>query len=213
MPIKKRKQPKKGAKSIGKDRDLYIPKENQIICVAGKKCGSSGVSARPQINLLCPDGKARKGYVRGKLRKKIWINEGTVVVCEFSGENKDVSCEIFYVYKPHEISKLSALGYLSFIDNKVETKMVEEDDFTTQKMYNNLKQPSRDFPNYESDDEEGEQVDLQPEEKDVFGNTIVKLKKESEEDTDEELVELEESDEESEEDSEEDSEEESEEEL
>jgi translation initiation factor 1A len=75
------------------------------------------------ISLKCSDGKNRKGYIRGKHRKRLWFNTDDVVLItkgQFSGNN-DEKCTVELKYYPDQIQTLKSKGYLKFIENENDT--------------------------------------------------------------------------------------------
>lgn len=64
-----------------------------------------------RILVKCFDGLTRVGRIRGKMKRKVWIGVGDLVLCglrEF--ENK--KCDVILKYLPEEIRQLKAQGQI-----------------------------------------------------------------------------------------------------
>jgi len=78
---------------------LIKPAEGEQICVVKRLVGAD------HAIVVCVDGKERMGRIPGKMRKRVWLREGDVVlvaVWEFQ-QNK---CDIVHKYGGDEIKKL-----------------------------------------------------------------------------------------------------------
>ncbi|MFX0022515.1 MAG: hypothetical protein ACFE9S_09305, partial [Candidatus Hermodarchaeota archaeon] len=65
--------------------------------------------------VYCEDGKHRLGRIRGKIKKRVWIRKGDLVVINPWGFETEVQgqkekCEISWRYLRHEISWLERKG-------------------------------------------------------------------------------------------------------
>lgn len=64
-----------------------------------------------RMQVFCEDGQHRAGRIRGKIKKRVWIRKGDLVVInpwEFETQTKDKmeKCEISWRYMKNEISWL-----------------------------------------------------------------------------------------------------------
>ena len=64
-----------------------------------------------RMQVFCEDGKHRIGRIRGKIKKRVWIRRGDLVIVnpwEWETETKEGlgKCEISWRYMRHEISWL-----------------------------------------------------------------------------------------------------------
>jgi len=62
-------------------------KKNEIFAIADQLMGSG------RIKVICEDGKSRMGRIPGKLKKRMWIREGDLVIVrpwEFQDEKADI---------------------------------------------------------------------------------------------------------------------------
>ena len=110
-------------------RPLVVKDKNskQLYGLVTKKCGG----CPPILEIECEDGITRRCVVRGKQRKRVWMEPGnTVLICY---EN-DASGEILIKYENSEVRKLIDMGEFTestFKENE------EEDDNAIVFDYNN----------------------------------------------------------------------------
>jgi len=64
-----------------------------------------------RIEVDCFDGKPRKGHIRGKLRKKVWINQGDIILLSLR-DYQDDKCDVLMKYSADEARSLQAYGEL-----------------------------------------------------------------------------------------------------
>lgn len=101
------------AKTFGQKRDIIFAEDDQIYATVTKMLGNCRVMAN------CSDGKERLCHIRGKLKKRIWIREGSVVLLGLR-EFEDDKADIIHVYMPDEIKKLIAYGEIDDTSDKQE---------------------------------------------------------------------------------------------
>ena len=70
------------------------------------------VYGQERMQVFCEDGKHRIGRIRGKIKKRVWIRVGDLVVInpwdfETEVQGKLEKCEISWRYLKHEISWLT----------------------------------------------------------------------------------------------------------
>jgi len=97
---------KKKRRREERPKELVLPGEGEILCVVERMLGAEHIMAR------CLDGKVRMGRIPGRMKKRVWIREGDVVLMvpwEFQGDRKG---DIVHRYLGDEVRKLIELGYL-----------------------------------------------------------------------------------------------------
>jgi translation initiation factor 1A len=105
-------------------RPLVVKDKNknnrQLYGMVTKKCGG----CPPILEINCEDGVTRRCVVRGKQRKRVWMEAGnTVLICY--NENA-ISGEILIKYADSEVRKLISIGELN--DNTFKDDNEEEFD-------------------------------------------------------------------------------------
>lgn len=91
--------PKKD-RSEAPTREVMKPEEGEVICVVKKMLGAE------HIIVACVDGKQRVARIPGRMRKKVWIKEGDVVLTAPWDFQSD-KCDIIHKYMHDEIRKLT----------------------------------------------------------------------------------------------------------
>ena len=84
---------------------VRVPEENECLGVVEQLLGYDRLKVR------CMDGKTRICRIPGRMKKKVWINEGDLVLItpwDFQSESRG---DIIYKYEKDEIRKLRELGY------------------------------------------------------------------------------------------------------
>lgn len=62
-----------------------------------------------RLECFCFDGVKRQATIRGKLRKKVWMNIGDVVLVSLRSY-QDEKCDVMHKYQPDEVRKLKNKG-------------------------------------------------------------------------------------------------------
>ena len=65
-----------------------------------------------KIRVVCEDGKSRLGRIPGKIRKRMWIREGDLLIIVPWEHGGDEKCDIKYRYTKTQSSNLSRKGIL-----------------------------------------------------------------------------------------------------
>jgi len=85
---------------------VKTPKGKQVLGVVDQRLGGS----RMKVN--CFDNKQRVCRIPGRLKRKLWVREGDIVLVEpweFGGDDKG---DIIYKYRSNQIDWLKKKGYL-----------------------------------------------------------------------------------------------------
>ena len=107
---------KKFKKHVGEkdaDRELVFAESDQTYGIVTKLLGNC------RIDCDCSDNKKRQVHIRGKMRKKEWLNIGDVILMSIR-EFEDNKADSLMKYKPHEVKRLKQLGEIpdSFKQNE-----------------------------------------------------------------------------------------------
>ncbi len=93
---------------IGKSIRLPKKEENELLAFVIAELGGA------RMQCFCEDGKERICRVPGRLKRKIWVKEGDVVIVkpwEVEGEKRG---DIIWRYKKLEVEWLRKKGMLNF---------------------------------------------------------------------------------------------------
>jgi translation initiation factor 1A len=112
MPKMKKAQVKKGRRTYGPNIQPEVKRVKMPYRRNGEMFGRvTDIYGQERMGVFCEDGKHRLGRIRGKIKKRVWIRKGDLVVVnpwEFETEvqGKKEKCEISWRYLRHEISWL-----------------------------------------------------------------------------------------------------------
>lgn len=89
----------------GFKRELVLKEEGQEYAQVTKMLGNGRLSA------TCFDGQTRLCQIRGKMRKKVWINQGDIILLSLR-EFEDEKADVIMKYHPDEARALKQQGEL-----------------------------------------------------------------------------------------------------
>ena len=98
---------KRIVKHEGNLENMVLPTANDVLGTAIKMLGAE------RILVKCPDGKERMCRVRGKLKRRVWIREGDVVLVSPWDFQSDTRGDIFWRYRRNQSEWLRNKGYLT----------------------------------------------------------------------------------------------------
>ena len=90
---------------------VRLPRGKEVLGILEQRLGAS------RILIKCLDGKSRNCRVPGRLKKRLWLREGDVVLVEpweFDNEKGDV----IFKYNPGHVQWLQRKGYLKQISDE-----------------------------------------------------------------------------------------------
>ena len=86
---------------------INIPKGREIFGIVEQRVGGS------RMIVKCLDGKTRNCRIPGRLKRRLWVREGDLVIVEpweFGGDEKG---DIIYKYTKNQVNYLKKKGQLS----------------------------------------------------------------------------------------------------
>ncbi|OQR76962.1 eukaryotic translation initiation factor 1A [Tropilaelaps mercedesae] len=86
-------------------RELVFKEDGQEYAQVVKMLGNGRLEA------MCFDGTKRLCHIRGKLRKKVWINQGDIILVGLR-DYQDAKADVILKYNPDEARNLKAYGEL-----------------------------------------------------------------------------------------------------
>ena len=84
---------------------VKLPKGEEVIGIIEQRLGGN------KMMVNCLDGKNRNCRVPGRLRRRLWLRPGDVVIIEPWELDKDKG-DVIFKYRPNQIEWLKAKGYL-----------------------------------------------------------------------------------------------------
>jgi len=107
-----KKKAKKGRRTYGSSQPPAVKRVKMPYRKNGEMFGRiTDIYGQERMGVYCEDGKHRLGRIRGKIKKRVWVRKGDLVVVnpwDFETTTKDQKekCEISWRYLRHEISWL-----------------------------------------------------------------------------------------------------------
>ena len=89
---------------------VKLPRGKQVFGVIEQRLGGS------RMRVKCLDGKIRICRIPGRLKRKLWIREGDLLLIEpweFDNDKGDV----IFKYQPNQVDWLKKKGHLKEIEN------------------------------------------------------------------------------------------------
>jgi len=88
-------------------KDMLLPEQGEMLGRVVKLLGSD------HLMVNCTDGKIRLGRIRGRLKRRIWIREGDVVLLAPWDFKSNEKCDILWRYTIAQVDWLRANNYLA----------------------------------------------------------------------------------------------------
>lgn len=89
----------------GQKRELIYKEEGQEYAQITKMLGNG------RLEVTCFDGIKRMGHIRGKLRKKVWMGQGDIILVSLR-DFQDDQCDVVHKYNSDEARTLKSNGEL-----------------------------------------------------------------------------------------------------
>ncbi|MAG53059.1 MAG: translation initiation factor eIF-1A [Nanoarchaeota archaeon] len=90
---------------------VKLPKGKQSLGIVDQRLGASRMRVR------CLDSKARICRIPGRLKRRLWVREGDLVLVEpweFEGDEKG---DVIFKYRPSQVDWLKKKGYLKKLED------------------------------------------------------------------------------------------------
>ena len=93
---------------------VKVPRGNQVLGIIDQRLGGSRTRVR------CLDGKTRICRIPGRLKRRLWIREGDILLIEPWEFEKDKKGDIIFKYRQNQIEWLKNKGFLKNLEIKEE---------------------------------------------------------------------------------------------
>ena len=93
---------------------VRLPRNNEVFGILDRRLGGS------RCNVRCLDGKTRICRIPGRMKRKLWVREGDLLLvepCEFAFDDKG---DVVFKYRPTQVDFLKRKGYLKGIEDNAE---------------------------------------------------------------------------------------------
>ncbi|PIO07655.1 translation initiation factor IF-1A [Candidatus Pacearchaeota archaeon CG10_big_fil_rev_8_21_14_0_10_34_12] len=84
---------------------VKLPRNKEVIGIIEQRLGGN------KMFVECLDGKTRNCRVPGRLKRKLWLRPGDVVIIE-PWELDNTKGDVLYKYRPNQVEWLKKNGYL-----------------------------------------------------------------------------------------------------
>jgi translation initiation factor 1A len=98
---------KKKVLSEGEINRLVLPGENEVLGIAVKLLGYD------RILVKCQDGRELLCRIRGKMKRRVWIREGDVVLVSPWDFQSDQRGDLIWRYTKGQAEQLRRQGYIT----------------------------------------------------------------------------------------------------
>jgi len=88
-------------------KDMVLPVANDVLGIATKLLGFDRVLVK------CQDGNERLCRIRGKMKRRVWIREGDIVLVSPWDFQSDKRGDIIWRYRKSQADLLRKNGYLT----------------------------------------------------------------------------------------------------
>ena len=89
------------------DFKVRVPRRNEVLGLVQQMLGTG------RLRVKCLDGKVRMCRIPGRMRKRVWVREGDVVVVELGDVQSDTKGDIKYRYTRDQVRWLERENYLT----------------------------------------------------------------------------------------------------
>jgi translation initiation factor 1A len=98
---------KKKVLSEGDLREIVLPAQNQLLGYVSQMLGYD------RLMVKCTDGHERTCRIRGKMKRKVWIKAGDVVLVDPWEFQRDTKGDIMWRYTGSQVEWLKSNKYLN----------------------------------------------------------------------------------------------------
>jgi len=85
---------------------VKLPRGNQVLGLLDQRVGGS------RTKVKCLDGKLRICRIPGRLKRRLWVREGDIVLVEPWELGGDAKGDILFKYRPNQVKYLKKKGFL-----------------------------------------------------------------------------------------------------
>jgi len=85
---------------------VKLPRGKEVLGIVEQRVGGN------KMFVACLDGKTRNCRVPGRLRRKLWLRPGDVVIIEPWELDAEKKGDVIFKYRPTQVSWLKNKGYL-----------------------------------------------------------------------------------------------------
>ena len=123
-PRRRKKKKKKRSSNTEEKKEIPIPStSDEILGVITQMLGFDRVKVR------CADGYTRMCRIPGKMKKRVWMRIGDIVLVGIWDFQPKTRGDILYRYERDEVRKLEEMGLLKWLEEEEEEEGMEEEEY------------------------------------------------------------------------------------
>ena len=104
--MRKRKK-KKRIRSEDEMKNIVLPATTDVLCVVTKLLGFE------RLRVKCQDGHERICRIRGKMKRRVWVRQGDIVLVSPWDFQSDSRGDVIWRYTRNQAAWLKRKGYLT----------------------------------------------------------------------------------------------------
>jgi len=90
---------------------VKLPRGDQVFGVLERRLGGSRTQVR------CLDGKTRICRIPGRLKRRLWVREGDILLIQPWEYGGDAKGDIIFKYRPNQVKYLKSKRHLAKLDD------------------------------------------------------------------------------------------------
>lgn len=109
--MSKKKEEAKRQEQIQKEiARVRLPREGQVFGIVDQRLGAS------RMRVKCLDGKTRICRIPGRLKRRLWVREGDLLLIEKWQFESDEKGDVIFKYRVSQVDWLKKKGYLKGLE-------------------------------------------------------------------------------------------------
>jgi len=92
-------------------RRVKLPRGDQVFGLLERRLGGSRTMVR------CLDGKTRVCRIPGRLKRRLWVREGDILLIQPWEHGGDSKGDVIFKYRPNQVQYLRSKGHLAKLDD------------------------------------------------------------------------------------------------
>ncbi|KEI42883.1 uncharacterized protein L969DRAFT_179549 [Mixia osmundae IAM 14324] len=101
----------KGGKNRRRGKNENESEKRELVFKEDEYAQVTKMLGNGRLEAQCFDGEKRLAHIRGKMRKKVWINQGDIILISLR-DFQDDKADVIQKYSPDEARNLKAYGEL-----------------------------------------------------------------------------------------------------
>lgn len=109
--MSKKKEEKQRQEQVQREiARVRLPREGQVLGIVDQRLGAS------RMRVKCLDGKTRICRIPGRLKRRLWVREGDLLLIQKWEFEADTKGDVLFKYRPSQVDWLKRKGYLKELE-------------------------------------------------------------------------------------------------